>query len=180
MLTCAGLVAGCQLDRCIAAGASPRTQPRPLPLPLLCPHPLQLADGGNMRRSTRLQALYTDRRRRNVLFDNLHHRGVAHRGGPAELRSGLALLAAAEWCAGPLGRPGPGLGGPGTAAAWPARCSCAQRGEHARGLPPKGSSPRPSAPPAGLEHWQCRPAAGRSPGALALTRPLALLPDAPM
>ncbi|KAL4433810.1 hypothetical protein ABPG75_000251 [Micractinium tetrahymenae] len=64
----------------------------------------QLVDGGNMRRSARLQALYTDRRRRNVLFDNLHHRETAPRGGAAERRSGLALLAAAEWYYEHLGR----------------------------------------------------------------------------
>lgn len=64
-----------------------------------CAPPTQLVDGGNMRRSTRLRALYTDRRRRNVLFDNLHHREAAPHGSDAELRSGLALLAAAEWCA---------------------------------------------------------------------------------
>ena len=61
------------------------------------PSPLpQIHDGGNMRRSARLRALYTDRRRRNVLFDNLHHRQVT----PASLREqrgGMALLAAAEW-----------------------------------------------------------------------------------
>lgn len=56
----------------------------------------QLRDGGSMRRDTRLRALYTDVRRGNVLFDNLHRLETA----PASLgeqRCGLALLAAAEW-----------------------------------------------------------------------------------
>ena len=57
---------------------------------------MQLHDGGNMRRSSRLRALYTDRRRRNTLFDNLHHRHTAP-ASRSELRAGLALLAAAEW-----------------------------------------------------------------------------------
>ncbi|KAI7844065.1 hypothetical protein COHA_002209 [Chlorella ohadii] len=66
----------------------------------------QLADGGGMRRSARLRALYSDRRRHNVLFDNLHHRETAPAGGAAaaERRAGLALLTAAEWYHEHLGR----------------------------------------------------------------------------
>jgi hypothetical protein len=59
---------------------------------------LQLQSGGSARRDARLRALYADSRRCNFLFDNLHHRHTA----PASLReqrNGLALLAAAEWCA---------------------------------------------------------------------------------
>lgn len=68
------------------------------PPTLVIPACLQLQDGGNMRRSARLRALYSDRRRHNVLFDNLHHRDTAPGGGRAETRAGLALLTAAEWC----------------------------------------------------------------------------------
>ena len=53
-----------------------------------------------MRRSQRLRALYTDHRRDNFLFDNLHHRETAPAGGRPKAHAGLALLAAAEWCVG--------------------------------------------------------------------------------
>lgn len=56
----------------------------------------QLRSGGSMRRDARLRSLYTDVRRRNVLFDNLHRLETA----PASLheqRCGTALLTAAEW-----------------------------------------------------------------------------------
>ena len=61
------------------------------------PPPMQLHRGGSMRRDARLRALYADRRRRNVLFDDLHHQQTAPRS-LSEQRAGLALLAAAEWC----------------------------------------------------------------------------------
>ncbi|PRW57734.1 DIS3-like exonuclease 1 [Chlorella sorokiniana] len=66
----------------------------------------QLADGGGMRRSARLRALFSDRRRHNVLFDNLHNRETAPAAGAAaaERRAGLALLTAAEWYHEHLGR----------------------------------------------------------------------------
>ena len=96
------------LGRCSIHAPLDESCPRPrlwrcpasqCPFSLLAPLPhLQLHDGGNMRRAARLRALYSDPRRRNVLFDNLHHRETA----PASLReqrAGLALLAAAEWCA---------------------------------------------------------------------------------
>lgn len=65
------------------------------------PRGLQLQSGGSARRDARLRALYADGRRCNVLFDNLHHRQTAPTS-LREQRNGLALLAAAEWCACPL------------------------------------------------------------------------------
>ena len=57
-----------------------------------------------MRRSVRLRALYTDKRRASYLFDNLHCLDTAASAGPAEAATGADLLAAADWWAGRRGR----------------------------------------------------------------------------
>ena len=90
----------------------------------------QVHEGGNMRRSARLRALYTDRRRHNVLFDNLHHRDTAP-ASRQELQGGLALLTAAEWCC-RLG----GVGGAQLPAACPANRALRAPNRRAQLAPP--------------------------------------------
>ncbi|KAK9809126.1 hypothetical protein WJX72_009740 [[Myrmecia] bisecta] len=51
---------------------------------------------GNMRRSTRLRALYNDVRRLCVLFDNLHHRDTAPTKAE-DMVNGTSILTAADW-----------------------------------------------------------------------------------
>ena len=56
----------------------------------------QLSKDYNIRRAARLRALYRDRRRRCVLFDNLHRAQTAP-ASVAEIKSGGDLLAAGDW-----------------------------------------------------------------------------------
>lgn len=56
----------------------------------------QLSGEHNIRRAARLRALYRDRRRRCVLFDNLHRAQTAPTS-VAEIESGSDLLTAADW-----------------------------------------------------------------------------------
>ncbi|KAK9833762.1 hypothetical protein WJX74_005180 [Apatococcus lobatus] len=55
----------------------------------------------NLRLNTRIRALYTDARRRCLLFDDLHHDDIAE-PGPAAVNSFAVLVKAAQWYHGHL------------------------------------------------------------------------------